>query len=109
MTENPVPTTNDLTSDDKLWALLSYLFPPLFGIIVLVMEDKKTRPFLRYNAFVSIILGVLTIVLSGICIGPLVWFYCIYLAIKSYQGEWVVVPVVTDFVKNQGWASIPEG
>jgi uncharacterized membrane protein len=31
------------------------------------------------------------------------WFVVIYWAIKAYQGEWVVVPVITDFVKKQGW------
>ena len=94
----------EVTQDDKLWALLSYIFAPLVGIIVLLIEDKKSRPFLKYNAWVSIILGVLGILLSAACIGVLVWFYAIYLGIKSYQGEWVEVPVISDFVRNQGWA-----
>jgi len=94
----------EITQDDKLWALLSYIFSPLIGIIVLLIEEKKNRPFIKYNAVVSIILGVLAILLSGFCIGILVWFYAIYLGIKSYQGEWVEVPVVSDFVRNQGWA-----
>jgi uncharacterized membrane protein len=95
----------ELTQDDKLWSLLSYIFCPLIGIIMLLIEDKKSRPFIKYNAWVSILLGVLTIVLSGICIGPLVWIYAIYLGIKSYQGEKVEVPVISDFVRNQGWAA----
>ncbi len=94
----------EITQDDKLWALLSYIFSPLIGIIVLLIEDKKNRPFIKYNAAVSIILGVLGILLSWACIGILVWFYAIYLGIKSYQGEWVEVPVISDFVRNQGWA-----
>lgn len=94
----------EITQDDKLWALLSYIFCPLVGIIVLLLEDKKNRPFLKYNAVVSIILGVVGVLLSWACIGILVWFYAIYLGIKSYQGEWVEVPLVSDFVKNQGWA-----
>ena len=94
----------EITQDDKLWALLSYIFCPLIGIIVLLIEDKKNRPFLKYNAVVSIILGVVGVLLSWACIGILVWFYAIYLGIKSYQGEWVQVPLVSDFVKNQGWA-----
>ena len=110
MEENQAPTAvdpADITDDDKLWSLLSYIFVPIIGIVVLLMEDKKNRPFLKYNAIVSIILGALTIVLSGICIGPLFWIYAIYVGIKSYQGEWVEVPVITDFVKNQGWAWAP--
>jgi uncharacterized membrane protein len=96
--------SGEVTQDDKLWALLSYIFCPLIGIIVLLLEDKKNRPFIKYNAWVSIVLGVLVIILSWFCIGILVWFYAIYLGIKSYGGEWVEVPVVSDFVRNQGWA-----
>ena len=96
--------SEEITQDDKLWALLSYIFCPLIGIIVLLLEDKKNRPFLKYNAVVSIILGVVGVLLSWACIGILVWFYAIYLGFKSYQGEWVEVPLVSDFVRNQGWA-----
>lgn len=98
------PAGGEITQDDKLWALLSYIFAPLIGIIVLLIEDKKNRPFLKYNAVISIILGILAAVLSWACIGILVWFYAIYLGFKSYQGEWVEVPVISDFVRNQGWA-----
>ncbi|HDQ73155.1 MAG TPA: hypothetical protein ENN19_13845 [Chloroflexi bacterium] len=112
MVENEVAGTpmgapmgdEEITQDDKLWALLSYIFAPLVGIIVLLLEDKKDRPFIKYNAVVSIILGILVILLSGICIGLFIWIYAIYLGIKSYQGEWVEVPVISDFVRNQGWA-----
>ena len=107
MEENQVPVAGDVSDDAKLWALLSYIFMPLIGIIVLLMEDKKSVPFLKYNAIVSIILGALTIVLSSICIGPLFWIYGIFVGIKAYKGEWVEVPVISDFVKNQGWASTP--
>jgi len=94
----------EITDDDKLWALLSYIFCPLIGIIVLLIEDKKNRPFLKYNAVISIILGILAIILSSVCVGILVWFYAIYLGFKSYQGEWVEVPVISDLVRDQGWA-----
>ena len=93
----------ELTDDDKLWSLLSYVFSPLVGVIVLLIEDKKNRPFIRYNAVVSIVLGIVGVLLSWLCIGILVWIYAIYLGIKSYQGEWVEVPFVSDFVRNQGW------
>ena len=103
MAEEMAPS-GELTQDDKLWSLLSYIFSPLVGIIMLLIEDKKNRPFIKYNAVVSIIMGVLVIVTSWACIGVLVWIYALYLGIKSYQGEWVQVPVISDFVRNQGWA-----
>jgi len=92
------------TQDDRLWALLSYIFAPVVGIIMLLIEDKKDRPFIKYNAWVSIVLGVIAIVLSFLCVGVLVWFYGIYVGIKAYQGEVVEVPWVSGFVRSQGWA-----
>ena len=48
----------DVTSDDKLWSLLSYIFAPLVGLILLLMEDKKSRPFIKYHAVCSLVLGI---------------------------------------------------
>jgi len=93
----------EITQDDRLWSLLSYIFSPLVGIIVLLLEEKKNRPFIRYNAVVSIVLGVVAILLSWACIGILVWIYAIVLGIQSYQGKVVEVPIVSDWVRNQGW------
>jgi uncharacterized protein len=101
----------DVTDDDKLWALLSWIFAPLVPIIVLLLEDKKTRPFIKYNAVQGLVVGGLITVLSAITAGfgcLVLWvvvIYQIYLGIQSYQGKWVTIPVVTDFVKGQGWIS----
>lgn len=95
---------SEITSDDKLWALLAYIFSPLVPIIIILMEDKKNRPFLKAHNAQALILGIITVITSGFCIGLLVWIYQIYLGFKAYQGEYVNVPVITDFVKNQGWA-----
>jgi uncharacterized membrane protein len=100
----------EVTDDDKLWALLSWLFWPI-AVIVLLLEDKKQRPFIKYHAVQALAVGVVGYVISGvlsvIVVGCVLWFvvliYQIYLAVKSYQGEWVEVPVITDFCKNQGW------
>ncbi len=103
---------SDLTSDDKLWALLSWLFWPI-AIVVLLMEDKKNRKFIKYHAINSLAFGVIASVVFGIigaitlgigaCLGIIPWAVSIYWGIKAYQGDWVKVPVITDFVKNQGW------
>jgi uncharacterized membrane protein len=105
MAEEMVGTMPDVTDDDKLWALLSWLFWPI-AIIVLLMEEKKDRPFIRYHAIQSLVLAVIGIVVGTITFGcvAILWFvYIIVLAIKAYQGEWVTIPLVTDFCKNQGW------
>jgi len=100
----------EVTDDDKLWALLSWLFWPI-AVIVLLLEDKKQRPFIKYHAVQALVVGVIGYVISGVLsvigVGCVLWLavliYQIYLAIKSYQGEWVEIPVITDFCKNQGW------
>jgi uncharacterized membrane protein len=104
----------DVTSDDKLWAALSYVFAPIVGIIVLLMEDKKSRPFIKFNGVQSIVASVavwivvaiittVTLGIGGLC-APLVWLVFLYWAYKAYQGEMINIPVVTNFIKNQGWA-----
>lgn len=105
-------STSGITSDDKLWALLSWLIAPVVPIIVLLMEDKKNRPFIKYHAIhgliwslVFYILGtILSFVVVGVCVFAVGFGFSIYWGIKSYQGEMVKVPLLTDFVKNQGWA-----
>jgi uncharacterized membrane protein len=95
---------SEITSDDKLWALLAYILSPLVPIIILVMEDKKNRPFIKAHNVQALILGVIAVITSSFCIGILVWFYMIYLGIQAYNGKTVEVPVITNFVKGQGWA-----
>jgi uncharacterized membrane protein len=101
------PMTSDITSDDKLWALLSWIIWPI-AIVALLMDDKKKRPFIKYNAVNSLALNVvaygLIIIGIGACTGPLATIYSIVLGIQAYKGQWVSVPVVTDFVKKQNWA-----
>ena len=100
----------EITDDDKLWALLSWLLWPL-AIIVLFLEDKKQRPFIKYHAVQSLAMGVVAAVVSAVlsfviigCLVSIAWaIYVIYLAIQAYQGQWVTVPFLTDFCKNQGW------
>ena len=115
MTEQPVkPINPDLTSDDKLWAALSYVFPPIVGIIALLMEDKKVRPYIKFHAVQSIAAGVALVILGtilttvtlgigGLCV-PLMWLVFLYWAYQAYQGQDIKIPVLTDFIKKQGWA-----
>ena len=111
---NPQPLVG-ITDDDKLWALLSWIFSPIVPIIVLLLEDKKVRPFIKYNAIQALVVSVvgyaisaiLSAVLIGCFTGLALLVYVIYLAIQSYQGNWVTIPVVTDFCVNQGWIEKP--
>jgi len=96
----------EITQDDKLWALLCWLIGVIVPIIVLLTEDKKNRPFVKYHAVLSLAFAVVWAVVGSItmgCGGLLGLVYAIYLAIKAYQGEWIEIPWLTDFCKNQGW------
>lgn len=95
----------DVTSDDKLWAALAYVFSPLVPIVLMLMEDKKSRPFIRAHTVQALIMGILVAVLAGATLGcgSLLWFVMLFFGYKAYQGEMVQIPVITDLVKNQGW------
>ena len=102
--------TGEVTSDDKLWAALGYPIA-LIAIIVLFMEDKKNRPFIRYHAVQAIALNIvlfiimviLGITVVGAICAPLLWFVTFWPAYDSYQGNYTELPVDSNFIKNQGW------
>ncbi len=106
------PYSADVSSDDKLWACLAYIFTPIIPIILLLMEDKKNRPFIKaHNAQAlawGIVYGVgsaiLSVVFIGACTGVIGFILSIYWGVKAYKGEYVEIPVITKFVKDQGWA-----
>ncbi len=101
--------TPEVTSDDKLMAALAYIFAPLSSGILLLLEDKKNRPFIRFHAIQSLVVGVILIIfipfIAAITFGcgGFLWLVMLYWAYKAYQGEKVEIPVITNFIKNQGW------
>ena len=114
MTEQPEFNNVDpeITSDDKLWVLLTYVLSPLVPVIILLLEDKKDRPFIKAHNAQALVLGIANVIIGLVfgwtvvlsCVPLLIWIYMVYLGIQAYQGQYVTIPVVTDFVKNQGWA-----
>jgi uncharacterized membrane protein len=109
MTEAPAP---DVTSDDKLWAALGYPIP-IIAIVMLLMEEKKKRPFIKYHAVQSLIFNVviwvLIVIVSTVTLGfgaicaPLLWLVTLWPAFDSFKGNYTEIPVVSNFLKNQGW------
>ena len=76
------------------------------------MEDKKARPFIKFHAVQSIAAKVVFVIVSiilwyhcgfGALCAPLLWLVFLYWAYKAYQGEMFEIPVVTNFIKQQGW------
>ena len=97
---------NSPTDDDKLWAMLAYIFSPLVPIILLLMDDKKERPFIKEHNMQALVWGVLSFLVSLVtswmlCIPPLImWFVAIYWGWQAYQGKSVTIPVITDMVNK---------
>ena len=99
----------EITSDDKLWGALSYF--PLIAIIMLLIEDKKNRPFIKFNAVQSLVLAVVLFVVSIVlglipvvqCLTPLLWLVVLWPAIVAFGGKYPELPIITNFIKNQGW------
>ena len=103
---------SSITSDDKLWAALGY---PIFiiALIMLFVEGKKDRPFIKFHAvqalalnlvlWVIIIIASVTVILA-IC-DPVLWLLMLWPAILAYQGKYFEVPVVTKFLRDQHWVA----
>lgn len=123
--EQPVsPGSTNITDDDKLWALLSYLLWPLGSILVAVMEEKKARPYIKYHAVqaagLGVVVWVLTMILAcvlgavtffigglGACCGFLPVLALFYYAYLAYQGDYFEIQYLTDFMVQQGWMEKP--
>lgn len=103
----------EVTSDDKLWAAAMYLLPGLSHLVIYFgIKEKMGRPFIRAHFAQSLAMGVVSYIIAFIltatvilsCVFWLPWIYQIFLTIQAYQGKYITIPVITDFVKNQGWA-----
>ncbi|MCB9421643.1 MAG: DUF4870 domain-containing protein [Ardenticatenaceae bacterium] len=114
ITEEPMSGMDGITDDDKLWAFLAYVFTPIVPIILMLMEDKKNRPFIKAHNAQALAWGIVNVIggtiLSSVlffCLGApsiIIWAVGVYWGWQAYQGQEVTIPFVTDFVKKQGWA-----
>ena len=101
--------SSDITSDDKLWAALAYVFSPLVPVIILLMQDKKNRPFIKAHNVQALIAGIVMIIVVNIlgpitlCFGYILWLVMLIPAYKAYSGEMVEIPFISNFVRQQGW------
>ncbi len=123
----PAMPAGDVTDNDKLMALLAYLLMPIVSIIILLVDTMKARPYQKYHALNSLGLAVaetLVAIIACICIfvvsiptaglasclTPVIFVVFIpgiYYAIVSYaKPSYFEIPVVTQFMKKQGWLTV---
>jgi uncharacterized membrane protein len=106
---NPSPEISD---DDRLWAMLSYILSPIVPIILLLIPEKRERPFLKAHVAQSLVFGVAVYLISalfgGIILGTIIriagFVFEVIWGLAANRGEYVTIPVITDLCKKQGWA-----
>ena len=106
---NPSPEISD---DDRLWAMLSYILSPIVPIILLLIPEKRERPFLKAHVAQSLVFGVAVYLISalfgGIILGTIIriagFVVEIIWGLAANRGEYATIPVITDLCKKQGWA-----
>ena len=108
MAEIPGGGATDFTLRDRVNSALCFVSLGAFGVIVLLNEGLRSRHFVRYHAAHSVALGIPLILVGLTGIGPCmvlpVWFLMLVVAWRTYRGITFVVPVLTDFLTNRGWA-----
>jgi uncharacterized membrane protein len=117
--EHGIPPAGDVTDNDRLLAALAYPIP-IVAIVILLVEDMKTRPFQKFHAvqalavnivlwvlimLLSCILGALTAFIGGLCgFAPsLLWFITLYWAYEAYTGKYFEIPWLSEFLRSQHW------
>lgn len=127
----PAATTmpGDVTSDDRLisalnWLGLVLLQLPLVSIVILLAEGNKNRPFQRHHAIQGIgfwvgaivyeivavlvftVGSIVTLGLGALCLWVIFFLphlLALVYAWQAWQGKELSIPVVTKFMKQQGW------
>jgi uncharacterized membrane protein len=118
----------EITNEDKMMGLLSYIIQIIVPLIILLTETMKVRKFQRYHAIQSLGLSAVSIIYSilacivysvlsaltgglGACCLWILFLLplipAVYYGILAYQGQYCEIPVLTDFMVNQGWLERP--
>jgi uncharacterized membrane protein len=99
-----------ITKDDKFWAAIAYLFPVLGPVLIFLMEEKRSRIFIREHNAQALISGIILslifplLIIATLGIGSLAYLVMVYWAYKAYKGESIDIPWVTNWVQKKGWA-----
>ena len=82
----------------------------------MLMQDIKNLPYVKLHNFQALAAGIalwVVVMVLGIipvvnCLTPILaligWIYLIYIGVQGYNGKFVKIPVLYDFVQKQGWS-----
>jgi len=114
---------SDVTSSDKTMAGLAYLLPFIGSAIILLSETNKARPFQRFHGMQALGLAVVYVIFeivinvasliagTATCgLGCIIWIVglapvvpILWYAYQAYQGKVFDLPVLSNFMVQQGW------
>ena len=96
---------NGISENDRVWAAIAYAFAPLSPILILILDDKSDIPFVKEHLMQALTVGVLFMLITLITLGfgAISWVIPLYLAFKAYNGESFQIPILYEFIENQGW------
>ncbi len=101
---SPSPSSLQPQEDnDKIFAALSYIIAPIMSAVIL-LTDMKNKPFLKYHAYQSLVLGLALIVIYtilgftvvGLCLTPALIIGQFYFAYQAYTKGIFAIPGLTD-------------
>lgn len=116
---------NDRIMAALAWFTMVILQLPLLSVIMLLADPNKNQSFQRYHAVTSIVFwaaaiiyeilaailytvaGIVTLGCGLVCLWPIFFVphaIALYYTYEAYMGREPVIPVITDFVRQQGWA-----
>jgi uncharacterized membrane protein len=101
---SPSPSSLQPQEDnDKIFAALSYIIAPIMSAVIL-LTDMKNKPFLKYHAYQSLVLGLALIIIYtilgftvvGLCLTPALIIGQFYFAYQAYTKGIFAIPGLTD-------------
>jgi hypothetical protein len=104
-----ITTQPVITSDDRMWAALSWIpitpLWPILAVVALLAETTKDRAFVRTNAMLSLVTGIVLIPVTIVTLGcaALIYLVFFYWAYQAFQGQEPQIPLISNWVRNQGW------
>ena len=108
MPEEPIDDL-EITSDDRIWAAVAYLFSPLSPVFIYFMRDKRSRPFIRAH-FIQAFFSGIGILLIGIPLAfftlgcaSVIWLIFPFWAYRAYHGNYINIPLITGYIMRQNW------
>ena len=109
--EVPSELPSGVSSDDKLLGAVSYFV--IVAIILLLVENQRNRPFIKYHAVQSIAANIVLMIVGIIigmipfvqCLAPLIWLVLLWPAIDAFKGNYTKLPFISDFIRKQGWVA----